>query len=159
MSWQVLETAAPELAALGWERLDRVRIALLATLRKDGCPRISPVEPYLSLGELLFGSMSWSLKTRDLERDPRCALHSAITGPDSGEGEFKLYGRALEAEPEMRRSCRDGWWYERAPNLATVFALEIAQAVFISWDGAQGQMTVRRWSRRHGYAQSQRSYP
>jgi hypothetical protein len=90
MIWRDLEAAAPEIARLGKERFDRARLALLGTLRKDGSPRISPVEPYLTQGHLLFGAMSWSLKRRDLLRDPRCVLHSAISDPDSGEGELKL---------------------------------------------------------------------
>lgn len=68
-------------------------MALLGTIRTDGSPRISPVEPYLTQGHLLFGAMVWSLKTRDLLRDPRCVLHGAITAPDAGEAEVKLYGR------------------------------------------------------------------
>src|SRR6266568_2849902 len=102
MNWRELETAAPELADLGKQRLEQARVALLATLRKDGSPRISPVEPFLTQEQLLFGAMSWSLKTRDLLRDPRCMLHSAISGPDSGEGELKLYGRATEAHDQIR---------------------------------------------------------
>jgi predicted pyridoxine 5'-phosphate oxidase superfamily flavin-nucleotide-binding protein len=66
MIWRDLEAAAPEIARLGRERFERARVALLGTLRKDGSPRISPVEPYLTQGHLLFGTMSWSLKTRDL---------------------------------------------------------------------------------------------
>ena len=92
ISWHEFETAAPPIAQLGRQRLEGTRVALLGTLRKDGSPRISPVEPYLSQGDLLFGAMSWSLKTRDLLHDPRCALHSAITGPNTGEAEFKIYG-------------------------------------------------------------------
>ena len=69
MNWRDLEAAAPEIADLGKQRLDQARVALLATLRKDGSPRISPVEPYLTQGHLLFGAMSWSLKRRDLVRD------------------------------------------------------------------------------------------
>jgi Pyridoxamine 5'-phosphate oxidase len=159
MNWHDLETAAPEIARLGKERLDQTRVALLATLRKDGSPRISPVEPYLSQGQLLFGAMSWSLKTRDLLRDRRCVLHSAITGPDNGEGELKLYGRAVEVDDEIRAGCREGWWPERAADAATVFALYIEQAAFVSWDTAHGEMTVRRWSPGRGVSETSRSYP
>jgi Pyridoxamine 5'-phosphate oxidase len=159
MNWRDLESAAPEIAHLGRERLEQARVALLATLRKDGSPRISPVEPYLTQGHLIFGAMSWSLKTRDLLRDPRCVLHSAVTGPDSGEGELKLYGRATEADQEIRNGCRESWWVERPPGAATVFALTIEQATFISWDTEQGQMTVRRWSPQRGYNKMRRSYP
>jgi hypothetical protein len=159
MTWAELETVAPEIAQLGKERLEQARVALLATLRKDGSPRISPVEPFLTQGHLLFGAMSWSSKTRDLLRDPRCVLHSAITGPDSGEGELKLYGRAVEVADQIRNGCREGWWLEQPPQAATVFALTIEQATFISWDLEHGQMTLRRWSPRRGVSETRRSYP
>lgn len=159
MNWGDLETAAPDIARLGRERLEQARVALLATLRKDGSPRISPVEPFLSQGHLLFGAMSWSAKTRDLLRDPRCVLHSAISGPDTGEGELKLYGRAIEADDRIRNSCEEGWWVQRPPDAATVFALNIEQATFISWDTERGQMTARRWWPRRGLIETTRSYP
>jgi hypothetical protein len=131
---------------------------LLGTLRKDGSPRISPVEPYLSQGELLFGAMTWSLKARDLMRDPRCVLHSSVTDPDGGDGELKLYGRAVVADDELREGCREGWWFTR-PETATVFALRIEETTFVSWDADGGEMTVRQWSPRAGYTVKRRRYP
>jgi Pyridoxamine 5'-phosphate oxidase len=159
MTWHDLQTAAPEVARLGKERLDQARVAMLGTLRKDGSPRISPVEPYISQGQLIFGAMSWSLKTRDLLRDPRCVLHSVIAGPDSGEGELKLYGRASEADAQIRAGCQESWWQERPADAATVFVMNVEQATFISWDTAHGEMTVRRWSRGRGVSETSRSYP
>jgi Pyridoxamine 5'-phosphate oxidase len=158
VDWRELEQAAPELAELGAKRLRDLRVALLGTVRKDGSPRISPVEPYLSQGELLFGAMTWSLKARDLRRDPRCVLHSAVTDPDAGEGELKLYGRAVVASDELRQGCREGWWFTR-PETATVFALAIGQATFVSWDTEGAEMTARRWTPREGYTVARRRYP
>jgi hypothetical protein len=120
-----------------------MRVALLGTIRKDGSPRISPVEP----------------KTRDLLRDPRCVLHSAISDPDSGEGEFKLYGRVTEAEEQIRNECREAWWATRPADAAMVFSVNIDEATFISWDAEQGEMTVRRWSPQFGYRETRRDYP
>ena len=42
-----LELGAPEIADRGLARLNATRVALLGTVRRDGAPRISPVEPYL----------------------------------------------------------------------------------------------------------------
>jgi Pyridoxamine 5'-phosphate oxidase len=159
MNWRELERAAPEVARLGAERLQSARVALLGTLRKDGSPRISPVEPFLTEGQLVFGAMSWTLKVRDLLRDPRCVLHSAVSGPDAGEGELKLYGRATEAEEHVRSQCREAWWVERPADAASVFSLDIEQATFIDWDLEQEEMTVRRWSARRGYLETRRDYP
>jgi len=97
-------------------------VALLGTLRRDGSPRISPIEPYRVGGQLLIGVMAWSQKAADLRRDPRCVLHSAITGPDSGEGELKLYGSAVRAAEELRLAAPGAWWLAWPPDKAIVFA-------------------------------------
>jgi hypothetical protein len=158
--WRDFETAAPEIAPLGMERFDRVGIALLGTLRKDGSPRISPVETHLAGGHLVFGAMSWSMKARDLLRDPRCVLHSAVCNPDAGESEFKLYGRAKEVRaPEIRGRCRDAWWASRPPEDARVFSLNIEQAALVSWDIEHGEMKVRKWSPELGFSELKRDYP
>jgi Pyridoxamine 5'-phosphate oxidase len=158
VNWGELEAAAPEIAKVGRRRLEEARVALLATLRKDGSPRISPVEPYIAEGHLLFGAMSWSSKTRDLQRDARCVLHTAVTGPDTGAPELKLHGRALETGDELR-DATDGWWRDHPRSTATVFALDIGEAVLISWDLEGGEMTVRRWSPGQGLRETTRSYP
>jgi hypothetical protein len=77
--------------------------AFLGTLRRDGSPWISPIEPYLTGGQLLIGAVAWTQKAADLRRDPQYVLHSAVTGPDSGEGELKPYGPA--AVPTRTGCC------------------------------------------------------
>jgi Pyridoxamine 5'-phosphate oxidase len=157
--WREVELGAPRLAGLGVAALAVSRVALLGTLRRDGSPRISPVEPYLLEGQLLIGAMAWSQKAADLRHDPRFALHSAITGPDNGEGEFKLYGSAAEAEERTRRAAASAWWSEWPPEKTIVFALQVNRAVYIAWDLERGLMTVDRWSVRSGYSQTTRTYP
>ena len=157
--WQDLELGAPEIARLGLDRLSAVRVALLGTVRRDGSPRISPIEPYFAGGELLAGAMAWSAKAGDLRRDPRFVLHSAVTGPDSGEGELKLHGSAVEACAELRDAAAAAWWSAWPGDKAVVFALRIGQAVFIDWHIEQGRMTIHRWSPARGYRQASRAYP
>jgi hypothetical protein len=158
--WQEFAAAAPELARLGKERLDATGLALLGTLRKDGSPRISPVEPQIVEGHLLLGLMSRSKKAMDVRRDARCVLHSAVSDPDGSQGEFKLYGRA---EPVRDRRIRDaadrGWWAERPADDAFVVSLDIASAAFISWDTDVGEMTVRRWTPELGASEVTLPYP
>jgi hypothetical protein len=159
MTWAELEPAAPELARLGRERLESTRVALIGTLRKDGSPRISPIEPYFAEDHLLFGAMAWTLKARDLARDPRCVVHSAVTGPNAGEGELKLYGRAAEATQHVRDACRDGWWIGRPSESAYVFTLAIEAAAFVGWDYGRREMLVKNWSPEGGLVERKRSYP
>ena len=159
MSWAELEATAPEIARLGRERLDEARVALLGTLRKDGSPRISPIEPFLSHGHLLLGAMSRSAKTRDLKRDPRCVLHSAVTGPDTGDPELKLYGRAGEVDDAVRDACKGAWWRDHPREAAVVFSLTIERAVFVSWALDRGEITMKRWSPQDGLDETTRGYP
>ena len=159
LSWRDLELAAPEIARPGIARLNSARMALLGTLRRDGSPRISPVEPYIVKGQLLIGAMAWSAKAGDLRRDPRYVLHSVVTGPDSGEGELKLYGAAAEAAEDLRGAAANAWWLALPPDKAAVLALHIGRAVFIDWDIHHGLMTAHRWSPQSGYSTASRPYP
>ena len=78
MDWEEFKRADPELAALGEERIEATGLVLLGTLRKNGFPRISPVEPLLTMGRLYLGMMWQSRKALDLLRDPRCTVHSTV---------------------------------------------------------------------------------
>jgi hypothetical protein len=153
-----VERGAPLIARLGAARLDTAGLAMLGTLRRDGSPRISPVEPCIAGGQLLIGVMAWSAKARDLHRDPRYVLHSVVTDPDGGDGELKLYGSAAAASRQLARTAADAWWLTQ-PDQAIVFRLGISQAEFIEWDTTNGLMTVHRYSPRDGYSQSSRPYP
>ena len=108
VTWQQFGAQAPELAALGEAQFARTGLALVGTLRRDGWPRISPVEPFIVEGQLYLGMMWRSVKALDLLRDPRCVVHSTVSNRDGTEGEFKVYGRAVEVnDPEERRRFGD----------------------------------------------------
>jgi hypothetical protein len=49
VTWKTLEEQQPELAAFGAERLNG-RVAYLATVRKDGSPRVHPMTPIIGQG-------------------------------------------------------------------------------------------------------------
>ena len=96
-SWSDFETAAPELAARVKALFDAHKHKTMATLRKDGAPRISGTETDFRDGELFIGSMWQALKAKDLQRDPRFALHSPTSDPDNDwPGEAKIAGIADE---------------------------------------------------------------
>jgi hypothetical protein len=158
-AWGEFAAAAPSLARTGRERLDRAGVALLGTVRKDGAPRISPVEPVFAEGHLLIGVMPWSLKARDLVRDSRCVLHSAVSALDAGESEFKLYGRALDVEDDVRDARADAWWVSRPRGDARVFSLAVEQAALVEWDLHRGEMTLTRWAPEVGTSRVMRGYP
>ena len=104
ISWGVLAEREPELAALGLDRFERTGLALVGTLRKNGWPRISPVEPVIADGQLYLGMMWQSVKALDLLRDPRCTVHSTVSDRLGTEGEFKVYGRAVDVTDRAERA-------------------------------------------------------
>jgi hypothetical protein len=59
-------------------------IAFLATVRRDGGPRLHPFCPILARSRLFAAIPRSSPKGWDLRRDPRCAVH-ALPGPDDDE--------------------------------------------------------------------------
>ncbi len=96
MDWAEFERVEPELAGLGRCAFGKTSLVLVGTLRKDGWPRISPVEPMFVGNELYLGMMWRSVKAHDLLRDSRCTVHNSVSNRDGTEGEFKLYSRARE---------------------------------------------------------------
>src|SRR5262249_15510555 len=118
----------------------------------------SPIEPYVAEGQLLIGAMVWSRKTSDLRRDPRYVLHSAVTGPDSGEGELKLSGAAVEVDQD-HRGVAEAWWSAWPPDRAVVFSLGMGKGLFAEWATGQGVRVARGWSPRPAYTKSSRHYP
>jgi hypothetical protein len=158
VSWQALEAGAPELARSGRGRFERTRVALLGTIREDGGPRISPIEPFLLRGQLVFGVMA-SPKWDDLRRDARCVLHSSISDVNGSEGEFKVYGQALPTHDPAILDEPTAWWASRSRDGHAVFAVEIAEAVLVSWDLGQNRMRTSRWSAGAGAREATRTYP
>jgi hypothetical protein len=151
MHWSAIENAEPRLAAVGRDKLIKSGVVLVVTIRRDGTPRLSPVEPYLLDGDLWLSMMWESTKARDLLRDPRILVHSVITGRDGAEGEFKVRGTVRdERDPQIQRRYADavaadlGW--NPTPGRFHLFAVDIAQVTYISYDPAgSGDQTVTMW--------------
>ena len=99
MRWDEFAVACPELAALGEERLRARELCLVGTLRRNGWPRITPVEADFVDGELMLGMMWRSPKAVDLLRDARCVVHSVVS---SREGNFKALFESIEREQALR---------------------------------------------------------
>jgi hypothetical protein len=148
MKWSEFAAASPRLAALGEERIERHGLILLATLRRDGSPRISPVEPLIVDGELVLGMIWQSTKALDLLRDPRCHVHTIVTDRNGTEGEFKLWGRAGDLGPADReRYCvalhaKIGW---RPKEPFHAFAIDVASASFRRFGGEGGKVHALIW--------------
>lgn len=108
VSWNVFEEQRPELAGAGRSLFYQFGVGLgfLATVRRDGGPRVHPICPQIHEGRL-FAFLIPSLKRNDLGRDPRYALHSYPTPTNEDvfylTGEARLVaGKALVDEVRMQ---------------------------------------------------------
>jgi hypothetical protein len=140
--WERFEAAAPELAAVGRTQFEQSGVALIGTLRKDGSPRISCVEPCILDGVLYLGMMWQSRKALDLLQDPRLVLHNTVCTSTGDEVEFSLWGRAIEIhDPQVRsryRSERTSW---QEPQFH-LFSLDIESASLVEYGGGEQAVSV-----------------
>jgi hypothetical protein len=157
-SWSATLTAAPELAGLVQSRFDAHGLGLLATIRKDGAPRISGIEPSFSAGELWLGMMDGSLKARDLQRDPRFSLHNATTDKAVSDGDAKISGRAVEVTDQATFDAFAAAFSEATgyapPGPFHLFRADVTEIVLIrprgdhllieSWSEPAGTRTIKR---------------
>ena len=144
-SWTDFEQAAPELAGLGRERVERYGFMLLGTVRRDGTARISAVEVCLVKGHLAMSFIHGSRKERDVRRDPRILLHSPMLNAEDPNDEFKLRGRVVAIEDAELRAAAAVW---NPPPELDPFTVDIESAAFLAW--SQGEMQMIHWSRAHG---------
>lgn len=103
MSWKILEEQDPELAAFGRERLNG-KVAYLATIRKDGSPRVHPMTPIIGEGHFFVFMEPTSPKGHDLQRDGRYAIHCSVSDTSGESGEFIITGQAHLAEDSELRA-------------------------------------------------------
>lgn len=144
-SWQEIEKDFAEFAAKVRARFDAGTNKTMATLRRDGAPRISATELKFSGGEVTFGMMPGSLKLLDVRRDPRIAVHSPTLEPpadDPGKwpGDAKLAGTAVEVE-ESPDAPVPGAGYFRVDVTEvslTYLGVPADHLVIESWDAAKG---------------------
>lgn len=103
MSWKTLEDQDPALAQFGAARLNG-QVAYLATVRKDGSPRVHPVTPIIGQGHLFVFMEPTSPKGHDLRRDGRYAMHCSVSDSSGGSGEFNVAGRAQLVDNSATRA-------------------------------------------------------
>jgi Pyridoxamine 5'-phosphate oxidase len=148
--WSELEDWQPRLAGVGRRKLLDPGVVLVATIRRDGTPRVSPVEPFVLGGELWLSMMLGSTKAKDLTRDPRVLVHSVITSRDGGEGEFKVRGTArAETDRQMQHryavAVADSLGWRPLPGAFHLFAVDIEDITLVRYEDATGDQFVTRW--------------
>lgn len=144
--WRQIETDAPEFASRVRERFDAGTNKTMATLRRDGSPRISGTELVFLDGSIRLGMMPGSVKLLDVRRDPRVAIHSPTIEPPAGRpsdwpGDAKIAGRLVEAEP-----------LESEPPGAAGFEVDLTEVVLTRVDETNTRLIIESWHDGRGWS-------
>jgi hypothetical protein len=154
-TWEEVSAAAPELAAAVRKRFDAHKHKALATLRRDGSPRISGTEVSFRDGELWLGMMNRSMKALDLRRDPRLALHSPLLDEEMAEGDAKVAGRAIEVTDEKSKQAHITGG--EPPGPFHLFRVDVTELVRITLGGdPPDHLVIESWHERAGLERVER---
>ena len=160
-SWGEFSRSEPEFARLVQARFDSHKHKMLATLRKDGSPRISGSEATFANGQIWLGMMPGSLKALDLRRDRRLALHSALDDPEMPRGDAKISGRATEhTDDETRASfshaSQEATGQEVPPGPFHLFSVDIEEVVLIRIGDPADHLVIETWREGRGLKRVER---
>jgi hypothetical protein len=149
-TWQEFTEAAPRIAGVFARRHSAAgSLCMLATLRSDGYPRISPMEPRIFEGQLWVVGMPGTTKFRDLARDPRFCLHTATVDTEVKEGDAKLWGTVVDVpDKELHQRWAAALFEEtgfdlRGQEFGTFYAADLTGASAVEVGG--GHMDVTIW--------------
>ena len=106
--WDAYAAATPDMAAKGRALLTQFGLGLgyLATVRKDGGPRLHPFCPVFREGGLFGLILPTSPKCGDLLRDGRYAMHAF--SPEDRDDEFYLTGTVTRRD-ELEAAVREAF--------------------------------------------------
>jgi len=153
-SWSEVEAEVPELAGRARRMLDAHVHKTIATLRRDGSPRISGTEVIFAEGELWLGSMWRAVKALDLQRDPRFALHSGSADPPRWAGDAKVAGRVEEVEDEERKAVVIGG--KGGPGPVHLFRADVTELVVVALNEARDKLVIESWHAGRGTTRRER---
>jgi len=142
-SWQEFCNDAPDLAARVQAAFERNRHMTMATVRRDGSPRISGTEIQFDDAEVRIGSMAGARKALDLLRDPRVAIHGPTSDPPDEPkewvGEAKLAGRAV-AVPN-----------DDPDDDSHAFRIDVDEVVFTHLNDEGNRLVIESWHPGRGF--------
>ncbi|MFF4184152.1 pyridoxamine 5'-phosphate oxidase family protein [Streptomyces sp. NPDC001691] len=142
VGWSEFRRAQAQFAERVEARFAQYKHHVLATLRRDGSPRVTGLEVEFQGGELWLGMMPNSMKARDLHRDPRFAVQ-ANPGPDAemADGDVRISGRAVEVtDPVVKASFASK---VEPPEPFHLFRAELTEVVFTGVEN--DELVVRTW--------------
>jgi hypothetical protein len=154
-TWSEFEAAAPELAQAVRERLDAHTHKTLATIRRDGAPRISGTETAFRDGDLWIGSMWQARKAHDLRRDPRFALHSGSDEPSDWKGDAKLAGVVEEiTDPDRVQEVNGD---SAPPGPSHLFRLDLREVSKVGLNDERNRIVIDVWTPEIGVRRIERA--
>ncbi|MDQ3896846.1 MAG: pyridoxamine 5'-phosphate oxidase family protein [Actinomycetota bacterium] len=148
--WHDIVAIDPDLAAHVRRCFALGKHSTLATLRRDGSPRISGTEvDFADDGEIYLGMMPASRKARDLRRDPRLALHCPSVDPPESDpaswlGDAKLAGRGVEVSDPTR---------DDEPHR---FRIDVGEVVLTTVGATGDHLVIRSWHPERGLERRER---
>jgi Pyridoxamine 5'-phosphate oxidase len=147
MRWSDVEAQQPALARRLQQQLVAPGVLLVVTIRRDGTPRLSPVEPFVLDGALWLSMLWGSLKAADLKRDSRLLVHSVVTGRDGVEGEVKVRGTARpEDDGDLQRryaaAVADALGWRPEVGRFHLFEVEIAHVASVRYGEGNDQFVT-----------------
>ena len=148
--WVEIAASEPQFAARVQRIFDSRKHKTLATLRSDGSPRISGIEAEFAEGDVWLGMMPDSVKLRDLQRDPRMALHATSDDPPEDRpsdwrGDAKISGRAVPAQRPDRPTPPANW-----------FRIDIEEVVLTYVSDPPDFLVIESWHPGRGLQRTQR---
>jgi len=139
-SWGEFEMAEPDFANRVRKLMASRKHLTMATLRRDGSPRISGTEVEFIDGQLRIGSMPRAVKAMDLRRDARVAIHGPTSDPPAKspagwKGEAKIAGTAKEVD---------------SGSDAHRFLVDVHEVVITRLNQAGNRLVVESWNPSRG---------
>ena len=134
VTWSEFAQAEPEMATTGQQLLYQFGPGLgyIATVRRDGGPRVHPCCPIISEGNLWVFVLTRSPKGKDLLRDGRYALH-AFPKPDLDD-EFYVSGTVRVVDDESTRTTVAAATVANVGEQEeTLFALDLERAMLATY--------------------------
>lgn len=148
-TWAELVAGAPRVAEVFRRRLAATgNLCMLATLRSDGYPRISPLEPQVFEGQLWIAGMPNTLKFLDLARDPRFSLHTATVDTHVSDGDAKVWGVVHDVRDKALHRRYAEWLYSesgldlRGSEFDHFYAADLGGAASVEVGGGHLDITI-----------------
>ncbi len=156
-SFADVESEEPEFAARVRAAFDAHRHKILATVRRDGAPRVSGIEASLTAGELWLAGIRESVKFADLRRDPRMALHSGSDEPDRWSADAKVSGRAVEVTDAVERTRFASAAGIPDDGSFELFRVDLDQVVLTAVSEGKDFLVISSWRPGRGLTRTQRT--